>query len=262
MRGWIYIISNSEKKGLLKVGFSPRDPQLQAEEFASAAPGAAGKYTVEYDVLVRDGETIEGGLFLVLDSRREPEGWLRMTPPEAIALIRAAVGDKLLIEHFPRGKPPRHDAAAEALPARNAARTGSYEPAEEPARLRLRGVLQLWRKIFPDLAALNVVLALVFFFMLALWLGARMLGVALDHAMLIPLAIVLAVLWTYPVRMMIMARGVAGEEVPLDAPGDAWRTSEKTVIMCPKCTQRVRVPRGKRVLVLCPACKQKFPYAG
>ncbi len=47
-RGWIYIITNKAMPGLLKIGFSTKDPLLRAKELANT--GSLHAYVVEYDV--------------------------------------------------------------------------------------------------------------------------------------------------------------------------------------------------------------------
>jgi T5orf172 domain len=47
IRGWVYIISNPAMPGLLKVGFSRKDPQLRALEHDTT--GCPQPYSVKYD---------------------------------------------------------------------------------------------------------------------------------------------------------------------------------------------------------------------
>src|SRR5438045_7039757 len=50
VKGWVYIISNRSMLGLVKIGFSTKDPILRAAELSQA--GTPHPHIVEYDVLV------------------------------------------------------------------------------------------------------------------------------------------------------------------------------------------------------------------
>ena len=99
MRGWIYIISNKSMPGLVKVGYSGKDPEDRASELDNT--GAPHPYVVEYDVL------IEGELFQVeqhihqnLSSYSEGKEWFRCTPEQAVIAIRQVVKEIVIAESF------------------------------------------------------------------------------------------------------------------------------------------------------------------
>jgi hypothetical protein len=50
MKGWVYVISNKGKPGLVKVGYSSKDPDARAGELDSTAD--PHPHLVDYEVLV------------------------------------------------------------------------------------------------------------------------------------------------------------------------------------------------------------------
>jgi len=57
VRGWIYIITNKSMPGLVKIGYSLKDPIIRASELAHT--GSPHPYAVEYDVLVVEPRTLD-----------------------------------------------------------------------------------------------------------------------------------------------------------------------------------------------------------
>ncbi len=57
IKGWVYILSNRAMPGIVKIGFSTKDPSLRASELQGT--GNPEPFVVEYDVLVIDPRDIE-----------------------------------------------------------------------------------------------------------------------------------------------------------------------------------------------------------
>ena len=96
MRGWVYIISNKSMPGLLKVGFTTKDPESRATELNST--GAPHPYKVEYDALVYDPYKIEQAVQKKLKCKLEGKEWFRCDVFEAIKVIRDIAGEQILVE--------------------------------------------------------------------------------------------------------------------------------------------------------------------
>lgn len=47
MRGWVYIITNKSMPGLVKIGYTMKDPELRAAELYNT--GSPHPYKVDYD---------------------------------------------------------------------------------------------------------------------------------------------------------------------------------------------------------------------
>ena len=86
IRGWIYVIVNPAMPGLVKVGFSRKDPTLRAEELEST--GTPHPFEVVYDALVEDPASVERAVHTHLDAARERKEWFRCGAAEAVAAIR------------------------------------------------------------------------------------------------------------------------------------------------------------------------------
>lgn len=71
MKGWVYIISNKAMQGLVKVGFSTKDPELRAAELNHT--GSPYSYVVEYEMLVEEPRQIEQQTHRLLFAKREPK---------------------------------------------------------------------------------------------------------------------------------------------------------------------------------------------
>jgi hypothetical protein len=52
MHGWVYVISNESMPGVVKVGYSFKDPKERADEPANT--GAPTPYLVDYALFVED----------------------------------------------------------------------------------------------------------------------------------------------------------------------------------------------------------------
>lgn len=101
MRGWVYVISNPAMPGLLKVGYSMKDPQLRALEFGGT--GVPHSYHVEWDILLDNPRKIEQEAHSRLTGCREAKEWFRCSVVEAIqAIKKAATG---ICHYAERGGP-------------------------------------------------------------------------------------------------------------------------------------------------------------
>lgn len=100
MRGWVYVLSNKSMPGLVKIGFSTKDPELRAVELRST--GNPSAYDVEYDVLVDEPRTIEQNIHRQLAVAREGREWFRLTAAAAIIEIKKTIGTRPHLESYKR----------------------------------------------------------------------------------------------------------------------------------------------------------------
>jgi hypothetical protein len=109
-RGWVYVLSNKAMPGLLKIGFSSKDPLERALELEGT--GVPHPFVVEYDVLTRSARTIEQATHAILADFREGKEFFRMAVSEAVLAIRTAIASEnatIIAETF-RGTPgPSND---------------------------------------------------------------------------------------------------------------------------------------------------------
>lgn len=90
IRGWVYVISNEAMPGLVKIGFSTKDPILRAAELNST--GAPHPYQVVYDILVAGPRDIEQRVHAAMSKMKEGKEWFRCSADEAIEAIRHIAG--------------------------------------------------------------------------------------------------------------------------------------------------------------------------
>lgn len=100
MKGWVYVITNKAMPGLVKVGYTMKDPELRAAELNHT--GSPHPYVVDYELLVEEPRDIERDTHSRLRSFREGKEWFRCSSEEAIAAIKALVGPPPLVENFKR----------------------------------------------------------------------------------------------------------------------------------------------------------------
>src|SRR6185503_21377586 len=98
MRGWVYIISNAAMPGLVKVGFSMRDPLERAQELNHT--GTPHSHEVDYDVLVEGPDEAERLVHAALAEHREGKEWFRCSLEVAAAAIEHVIGDGKLAERW------------------------------------------------------------------------------------------------------------------------------------------------------------------
>ncbi len=97
VKGWVYIITNRAMPGLVKVGYSMKDPSLRAAELNHT--GNPHPYDVRYECLVKNPRDVEQATHGRLACHREGKEWFRCEIPAAIHQIRNAAGDTLILEN-------------------------------------------------------------------------------------------------------------------------------------------------------------------
>jgi T5orf172 domain len=107
VRGWVYVISNAAMPGLVKVGFSTKDPKIRAGKLGGT--GVPYPHVVEYDALVNAPRDAERKIHQALQAHRvkvsaeTPVGkeWFRCSPEMAVETIRKLTEGKRLLESSP-----------------------------------------------------------------------------------------------------------------------------------------------------------------
>lgn len=95
-KGWVYIIINEAMPGLIKVGYSLRDPKIRAQELDNT--GSPFSYEVAYEGLVMNPAEIESITHQQLEKLRAGKEWFRCSIKEAIDNIKDAA-DEVLFEN-------------------------------------------------------------------------------------------------------------------------------------------------------------------
>jgi hypothetical protein len=96
VRGWVYVISNPAMPGLVKVGFSLKDPTLRALELDGT--GIPHPFRVEYEALVPNPRIVEQRAHIVMKPLHERKEWFRCSVPVAVEALREIIGESILLE--------------------------------------------------------------------------------------------------------------------------------------------------------------------
>ena len=86
IRGWIYVLTNKAMPGLVKIGFSTKDPMLRVEELSGT--GLPFAFDLEYDALVSEPRDVEQKVHKRLVGCREAKEFFRIDVRTAVATIR------------------------------------------------------------------------------------------------------------------------------------------------------------------------------
>lgn len=101
VRGWVYVMTNLAMPGLVKVGFSTKDPQLRAKELDGT--GLPHPFVVAYDALLEEPRQVEAGVHQELGHHREAKEFFRVTVDVAVRAIKrvlAQQGKSVLLSNF------------------------------------------------------------------------------------------------------------------------------------------------------------------
>lgn len=168
VKGWVYVISNKAMPGLVKVGYSMKDPELRARELNHT--GAPHPYAVDYEVLVDEPYCIEQGTHRDLSAKREGREWFRCTAEEAIAAITHVTKGKRYIETFKRAKREEANRATEERKhAEELERVKADQVAEITTRIREEYERQTVRQ-FPEIEFSPYWLGWGFVFLIAFYI--------------------------------------------------------------------------------------------
>lgn len=101
MKGWVYVLSNESLDGLVKIGFSTKDPESRAKEL-SGDTGVPTPFIVEYEMLVEDPHSCEQRAHDLLDDKRvnQRREFFRCSVNDAIKSAKQVVDSEIIFEKF------------------------------------------------------------------------------------------------------------------------------------------------------------------
>ena len=85
LRGWIYVLTNLAMPGLVKVGFSTKDPLIRAKELGGT--GLPHPYKVAYDALIEEPRQVELGVHRELKQHWEAKEFFRVSVDVAVEAV-------------------------------------------------------------------------------------------------------------------------------------------------------------------------------
>lgn len=92
MRGWVYVMTNPAMPGLVKVGFSTKDPKIRAKELDGT--GLPYPYNVAYDALLEGPRQIEIGVHRELRQHHEAKEFFRVSVEVAVQALERVVAQQ------------------------------------------------------------------------------------------------------------------------------------------------------------------------
>ncbi len=98
VKGWVYVIFNKAMPGLVKVGYSMKDPELRASELNHT--GSPHPYCVDYEMLVYEPRDVEQRAHKLLSDWSEGKEWFRCSTEEAVAVIKEVVAGREIAETY------------------------------------------------------------------------------------------------------------------------------------------------------------------
>lgn len=264
MKGWVYVITNKAMPGLVKIGYSTKDPELRAQELNHT--GSPHPYQVEYEVLIEDPFQLEQKAHKLLASMREAKEWFRCSPEEAVASIKAIVGNQAISETYKRVEKAKAEVLhkkklqerEEQLKQQQAERKIEDLLSSEESDIRQK-YQQQFEAIFPIRPFWKYWLGVS---ILALVPVSMMFPKVSDVGAFMLAAIGGAIIATFVQDYFEKERKKSSEYLALEKQRDAeYEAVRSRVIPCPRCGKRLRFDRA--VLLLskpglawnCPSCK-------
>ena len=257
MKGWVYVISNNAMPGLVKVGFSSKDPDLRASELNHT--GSPHPYVVDYEVLIEHPRDVEQQAHRNLSEFREGREWFRCTPEFAVSVVQQIVGDGAIAESFKRADRLKAEEIRQQQDTekKNQERTKvRWQEQEQQIRITYDQRLQ---QAFPEHPVWAYILAGIALSILSL----AGFGLKLSDAT--------AIFWSLVIGVVVGLVGKGGHR-NYQKSSDGYRAILKqrdeelssvrsnSVIPCPKCGLKLRIPWGKRLMVKCPECRTEFSH--
>ena len=94
--GWIYVMSNPDIPGLIKVGYTTTSIEKRARELAGT--GVPRAFQVKYSLQVAEPYNVEKKVHQKLNKHHHGKEWFKCNVTEAITVIKEVVGNKTLLE--------------------------------------------------------------------------------------------------------------------------------------------------------------------
>jgi len=106
-RGWVYVITNDSLDGLVKIGFSMKDPSLRAKDSFDPA-GLPNDFIVRYMAFVEAPREVEQKAHLLLSNEHYKKEWFKASVSrafETIAIAAEQCGVQIVFETDIKDKP-------------------------------------------------------------------------------------------------------------------------------------------------------------
>ena len=98
MRGYTYVMTDPTRPGLVKVGFSAKDPRMRAKELDGT--GMPLPLAIEYEMLVEDARSVERSAHGALRPQHVGKEWFRCSAEHAISTLQQIAGGRIVNQWF------------------------------------------------------------------------------------------------------------------------------------------------------------------
>lgn len=142
VRGWIYVFSNNVMPGLVKIGFTLKDPALRAEELKST--GMPFDFLIEYEALVYDPQSIEIKIHNELSSKREAGEFFRCEIHDAIRVIRSIINTSCIVESINNKLKDKNKSDADTKDCPELSKLHGIDREEREAQIRYLKKIGMW----------------------------------------------------------------------------------------------------------------------
>lgn len=124
MRGYVYIMTDPTREGLVKVGYSAKDPRDRAKELSGTSTPLP--LVVEYEMLIEDARAVEQTAHRALRDLHVGKEWFRCRVEAVITVLRQLGAGRVINEFF-------HKANRQAVAALETERRVAREAADRAA---------------------------------------------------------------------------------------------------------------------------------
>ncbi len=276
MKGWVYIITNPAMPGIIKIGFSMKDPELRARELNST--GCPQEYSVDYCILVEEPRELEQRVHKHLRHIGVGKEWFRCSCQEATVAIKSECCGEIFAEDF---KALDRQEIERDRRAREIARQ-AREKAEQEKQALFKKESQKIEDRFADpiskaesssfrwpIFFFSIFASLAFLFLfsypntpsmdLIIFFGIS--GIVVWLGILGAFGVQEKELYTElcnqrDKELEKLRKNISGSDTKRDASPAPIMTQR--VLNCPRCARGLRVPAEKVLNIHCPACGHRF----
>lgn len=284
MKGYVYIISNKSMPGILKIGYTMKDPAMRAEELSST--GVPYPYDVDYEILIDDPYILEQKVHQKLKHIRENKEWFRIDITQAVEAIHTCCSSKIYYERHIK-KETEEKYKQHIMEKQN--REKRIQKEEQKARIERENRKQEERKkiieeeekqkYIEDKTKINIIVFLFWGCFLAIVLGLISQNIFIVFFVIFCILIVMPIyknftreknifIWTDEFLRLKISQNKKTSSIHPDINiKETYPTIEEhdtkfstIIIFCPSCQQKLRIPANKTIIVHCGNCGRRFRF--
>ena len=281
MKGFVYIISNKSMPGILKIGYTMKDPAIRAQELNTT--GVPHPYNVDYEILVDNPYTLEQNVHSTLKNFKENKEWFRVDIGKAIDAIRSCCKEKIYYERYIKKeyKEKYHQCLIQKQKQEEKKRQEEFyrQKEEENKRQELlkrqkendnikRYIEEKNKRHLKNIIICCIVFSIIFCLInnynnsIIVFLCFTAFFSCIFF--LVSLAIYIFIVKYYsPIWRDEYLKNQYPQNIAIKTDSPASSAQKKlpyTIITCPFCKKQIHIPSDKEFVGNCPHCKTRFSY--